>query len=285
MYCLLSTKSQVSPSEIDDLVINLNAKAVDHYYKGRLGNLRIYINPDGTYCTKGSIWKYAKGNNITPFSHEDFLATINELDSLTFGTYSLSEVIGYEFGINIKTYHDPAHYRGQIATTKLNNRHIALNQKYKKNDLWVRRSPGSVHRFKCYNKKLESGINENLLRLEYFVKNTKMLLGRSLQIEELKSPQFIAKQYKLIKSFTKELIFSSEYDPTLLSSLKTQDKWRYLAYMNSNIQNPQAFVKSMGFDANTKSRENRALMKILSGTNYDHELRKEIITKADLLLN
>jgi len=281
MFCLLNTKGQVASEDVAELAMNLNAEPNKNYFKGKLNNLRIFIKETGEYFIKGSIWKYETGNNTSSYSYPQFISTCNELDSLTFGTFSQSKVISYEFGLNIKTNYDPAHYLIPMIGSRNKNRNVSLNPEYKNDEMWIRRSPGLTHGFKCYNKSLECKMSTNMLRIEYCVKSPKRALGKVIGVADLKNTDFVTGQQEIIKSFSNSLVFHSSYDPSLLTNLKTQDKWRYLAYANSGINNPRAFLKSMGFNTTTRSYEYKKLMRIISGPIDHNRMKRELCEKVE----
>lgn len=87
MICFLNTKGQCPTDELPDLINNFNAVPLNIGYVGKFRNMKVFINQNGGYNIKGSVWKYQLGNNITPLELPAYEEAIKDLNSLTFGTY------------------------------------------------------------------------------------------------------------------------------------------------------------------------------------------------------
>ncbi|HQZ73401.1 MAG TPA: hypothetical protein PLO70_02755, partial [Chitinophagaceae bacterium] len=245
--------------------------------------MKVFINQNGGYNIKGSVWKYQLGNNITPLELPAYEEAIKDLNSLTFGTYMESKVISYEFGLNIKTTHAPLHYMMQLVSSKLNNRSIDFSPQFSNGNLWCMRSTGIERYIKFYDKTCEAKLLTNLLRIEYVVKSPKRILRANITVKDTLSESFIHYNCDILRQFTENMIFKADYDPAYLGSLKPRDMWRYLAYMMSKQHNPRLLISTLGLDPVSKSREYKHLKRVI-GAHTEGELKKEICEKVNQAL-
>ncbi len=78
-----------------------------NFHFGNLRNLRILIEPSGIYYVRGSLWKYAHGDNCGVFTMKQFEKVVEEINNLTYGTFQNSDLIAFEFGVTMELDHDP----------------------------------------------------------------------------------------------------------------------------------------------------------------------------------
>ena len=170
MFCFTNVRSHCT--DYKSLVTNFKLATMTYEdgrkkYIGCYENMNITVWEDGRYIIKGSIWKYMKGNNAGTFTMKDFQEAVAEIDSLTFGTFSNGDLIGFEYGINIPVLHSSLAYLNDISAVRIDNRLKPLYPKYSKKKLWEISTQGSVNKFRIYDKsRVDKIANANIIRIE-----------------------------------------------------------------------------------------------------------------------
>ena len=201
MFCFINVRSHCT--DYKSLVTNFKLATMTYEdgrkkYIGCYENMNITVWEDGRYNIKGSIWKYMKGNNAGTFTMKDFQEAVAEIDSLTFGTFSNGDLIGFEYGINIPVLHSPLAYLNNISAISIKDRLMPLYPQYSKKTLWEMSTQGSVNKFRIYDKSsIAKTANAKIIRIEITIPNVKKkykscyllkdLLQDSISIQLLKS--------------------------------------------------------------------------------------------------
>jgi hypothetical protein len=248
------------------------------YYLGKYRNLSVWINRDGTYSIKGSIWKFAKGNNYGSFSLEECKDAFDELNSLTMGTFLKANVVGYEFGYNFRTAQPPKVYINQLSHSVVSRRTVSLHPSRTRSsqDPWGVHSSGFYQYYKIYSKMVESGLDYNLMRVEHVVKNVICGLRQRMTAKDLLLTTTIRKERQILDSFMNNIAFRSEFDPTFAKALSMQNKWRYLALCKSQLSLKELF-NLFGCSEDQSYRERKACKKILEVSHVSNPLKKELL--------
>jgi hypothetical protein len=227
-------------------------------YKSVYDSLKIFINATtGEYRIWGSIWIYSRGNNTGQFSLNEFRETIKELDSLTFGTFSKSEIVRLEYGFNIETKFSPEDYLMLFEAIEENRRTKKLFPAYRKKKIWKRETQDSYFIFKIYNKSFQASLeNINVLRIERIIKNVKSGLKRRLFIENLLEKQWITECLSTLQSNIESIILNNEIsqlDPNHCHTII--EAYRFLALSCRSTHELVDLIKKSPFKRSTADKE------------------------------
>lgn len=249
-------------------------------YIGNCKNLRIQINSNSSYKINGSIWRYFKGDNAGLFTMNDFEEAVEELNSLTFGTFSKCDVILFELGLNIEVALDPLVYLNLIIGAILNGRIKLFFPAYRKQKLWKKVTQESFSNYKVYSKSFEQKIKDrNVLRIERVVKNVKGHFKRSLDVASLLEENIYAPWIDEFKQVTRNLILKPSFEPMELSKLSTREAYKRLLLCEMDLPCVLGRLKEYGFHPKTLEAERSSIKKILANSNCRDSFKQELIIK------
>jgi hypothetical protein len=282
VYCFLNVRSH--HNDVDGLVLNFNAKSKlgrngQRYAEGKLDNLRFWVEDNGNYSIKGSIWKYSHGNNFGAFDQKKYDESVRELNSLTFGTFSSGLVIGLEFGFNIPTAHHPSVYIRQMSHSIVNGRSYHLNplSNTKGKKQWGVSTLGVHSGYKAYSKTEESKLDHNVIRIEYYMRNVKAVLGKSLKVKDLNDSHFKKSLKNKLHAFIHNIHFKIDHDPSYLNRLNLVDKMRYLLICQVPHMTSKEVLDLLHCNRQTRCRESKNISRIIQSMNKQSGLSNDLI--------
>jgi len=225
------------------------------YQEAQYKNLKFKIFPSvGRVKISGSVHKYWNCglHNYNDFNIRDIGYVLRDLED-KFGI-DLKEVRleNIEFGVNVVTSYDP--------NVLLNNLIVFKNHPFDKMRIHGS-GKGKVvelsqYIIKIYNKSLQYGLLNNVLRYEIKIKKMKYLNQGAIYLSDLLDPEFIRSGFENLVSSIKDLIITEQIDKkTLLSKyrqkfseLNNPRSWEFMTPKQRYAKRPffESIIEELG---------------------------------------
>ncbi|MFZ4799473.1 MAG: hypothetical protein ACOYMA_18380 [Bacteroidia bacterium] len=207
-----------------------NAKTNLEIENFNYNGLRLNRNPDGGYCINGSLHKFSNDglHNANDYFLSDFKNTLNRLFDDIGLNPDITNVNGFEFGVNIKLPMNPNNTLNRLILHKSNAGAVQKNYKefgYKN------------YSFKIYNKSELTDIEpyqyENIMRVEvkvYRMEHVKKVLTYKRLSDLLDVAVWERLETLLIETVNECLIV--DFSEKEKNKLSEKEKNKYLKYIN-----------------------------------------------------
>lgn len=223
---------------------------------------------------KGSLHKHFEGGtNYRDFHLTDIKATIEKLAE-TFQFDPQQAIINFlEVGVNIPLENDPTELIKTLVIYR-NNPFAPLHVKGKG---FGRKCETQQFTIKVYNKSLQYGLNEPLMRFEIKIKRTEILKRYGMTgttLSDLKEPEI----YPTLKTILLDvlngiLLFDPKINPDKITTLKDRELFLQGRYPEFWQELPKA----------TKNRKLKRFNELAGGEKIKHELKQSIERKWNQL--
>lgn len=279
MFCYIRARGYYENPVVLANNFENNNRPIDDKTTLEYKSIDITINKNGKYLIEGSAWKKEKGNNYGTFSIKEFSELVEELNSLTFGTFIQSHLTRLEYGININTKLDPKEYLSSLAYLKENERIKVLFPSYSNKRLWKVDTQESHKLVKIYSKTQQAELPFNCLRLERVLVNVKQALKRDLTIQDLLDEPTYKSFIEDLRNIVDGLHFNPKFLNAELKKLTAIEKYICLLIEEGN---PELINRLKQLFSNRKTclNEIRRMTELTRINNINNELYSEIKEKA-----
>ena len=195
--------------------VNVKTGEISEIYTAEYRNLKFIVYPSQRVEIKGSLHKYwNRGqHNYNDFSIEDIRKTINDLQSKFKINPLVASIHNLEIGLNINTPFDPNIFLKNLVVfknTPFDNMRVKGQGKGK--EVYM-----TQYGIKIYNKGLQYGTKEFILRYEKKITTMDSLKRGKIFLSDLTNPEFANHCLKQLLESYEELIVTEKLSEGLLS--------------------------------------------------------------------